>query len=122
MKSKFPKAVKACLWSYRTDKMSLSNPADRQLIIFSTLNYGTEEAIQWTQAHFPEKEIKQVIKKVYASQWFKWSLKRWADYYKVFPKWRTRIEYILRNEKDKAMVAQAVKSAKETWPYGGHNL
>lgn len=122
MKSKFPPEVKACLWSYDTKKMKLSNPSDRSLIIFNTLNYGTEEAIKWTQDNFPEKEIKKVIRKSYAGAWFKWSLKRWIDFYKVSPKWKTRAEFLLRNEKDKSKIARSLEELKALWPYGGHNL
>ena len=100
MKSKFPKAVKVCLWSYDTNKMSLSNPDDRFTLIFNVLNYGSETATQWLQEHFSEKEIKEVIKKSYASAWFfKGRLKHWSQFYKVSPKWKTRIEYILSREK-----------------------
>lgn len=97
--NKLPQSVKICLWSYDTSKMSLSSPTDRYMIILNVLNHGTENAIRWLLQNFSEKEIKQAIKKSYASAWFKWILKCWSQFYKVSPKWKTRIEYILNREK-----------------------
>ncbi len=101
MKSKFPQAVKVCLWSYNSDKMSISNSHDRHRIILNIFNHGTKEATDWAQANFTEKQIKETIKKSYASEWFKWRLKCWSDFYKVSPKWKTRIEYLLSKERTK---------------------
>ncbi len=119
MKSQLPQYVRVCLWSYDTSKINPKDKDDRHLLIFNCLNYGNENAIKWAQENFTEKQIKAVIKKSYASAWFKWSLKRWSDFYKVFPKWRTRMEYILSKEKVKY---EMPPSFDDLWPYGGHTL
>jgi|GEM_PF-264571 len=116
MNSQLPQAVEACLWSYDTDKISISNPHDRHRIILNILNYGTEETADWAQANFTERQIKETIKKSYASEWFKWRLKRWSDFYKVSPKWKTRIGYLLSQDKSKNKISS---SFKNLWPYGG---
>ena len=118
MKSKFPKEVKVCLWSYDTDKMSLTSPTDRNMIILNVLNHGTENATEWLLENFKEKEIKEAIKKSYASAWFKWRLKRWSQFYKVSPKWKTRIEYIWSKEKTPQDIPLNIPY-KSQWPYGG---
>ena len=120
MKTKFPQSIKMCLWSYDTSKMSLSNPHHRFRIILNILNHGTEEDAKWMQDNCTERQIKETIKKSYASEWFKWSLKRWSDYYKVKPKWKTRLEYLVRHEKDKDKILRSFKNT--WWPYGGDTI
>ena len=119
---KFPAAVKNCLQYYDTDKMRLSNPSHRYYIIFNILNnrWLTDEAVEWLQKSFSEKEIKAVIKDSYASEWWIFNLKRWADYYKVCPKWKYRMEYILRNDKDKDKIIATIDD--NLWPYSGNNI
>ncbi len=96
---KLPKSVRICLWSYDTSKINISKPHDRFRIILNILNHGNNEAIDWMQINFTERQIKETIKKSYASEWFKWRLKRWSNFYQVSPKWKTRIKYILSREK-----------------------
>lgn len=43
MNRKLPQAVKICLWSYDTNKISLSNPDDRFRIILNILNHDTKK-------------------------------------------------------------------------------
>lgn len=107
--SKLPQTVKVCLWSYDTDKINLSNANDRILIIMNVLNYGSEDAIKWLMENFDDKEIKATIKKSYASAWYKWRLDRWTQYYKVSPKWKTRIEFILSKEKNCLALHKQIK-------------
>ncbi len=118
MKLELPQSVKVCLWSYDTSKINPMLKGNRHLLIFNCLNFGTEDAIKWVQENFSEKQIKSVIIKSYASEWFAVRLKRWAEFYQVKPKWRTRGEYIMRNEKD-------FKPSQETdniWAIGGHTI
>ena len=118
MKSELPQSVKVCLWSYDTSKINPKFKGHRHLLIFSCLNYGTEYHIKWMQENFSEKQIKAVIKKSYASEWFAGRLKRWAIFYQAMPKWRTRLEYLMRDEKD-------FKLSQETddyWAIGGHTI
>ena len=91
---------------------------NRHLLIFNCLNYGTEEAIAWVQENFSEKQIKAVIKKSYASEWFAARLKRWAIFYQALPKWRTRNEYLMRDEKD----FKPSQEMDDLWPIGGHTI
>lgn len=118
MKSELPQYVKVCLWSYDTSKINPMLKEHRHLLIFSCLNYGSENAIKWVQENFSEKQIKAVIKKSYASEWFSNRLMRWAKLYMVMPKWRTRIEYIMRNEKD----FKPSQEMDDLWPIGGHTI
>ena len=118
MKAELPQSVKICLWSYDTSKINPRLKTNRHLLIFNCLNYGSENAIKWVHENFSEKHIIAVIKKSYASEWFAGRLKRWAKFYQVLPTWRTRSEYIMRNEKD-------FKFSQETddlWAIGGHTI
>jgi hypothetical protein len=118
MKPELPQSVKICLWSYDTSKINPRLKGNRHLLIFNCLNYGTENAINWVQENFSEKQIKAVIKKSYASEWFAGRLKRWAEFYQVKPKWRTRSEYIMRNEKD----FKPSQEMDNLWANGGHTI
>lgn len=63
MKNKFPKAVKACLGSYDADKMTLSNPDHRFIVIMNILNHGSMKAVDWLWKNVSEKkEITEMIK------------------------------------------------------------
>ncbi len=118
MKAELPQLVKICLWSYDTSKINPRLKTNRHLLIFNCLNYGTENAIKWVQENFSEKQIKAVIKKSYASEWFAGRLKRWAEFYQALPTWRTRSEYIMRNEKN----FKPSQEMENLWPSGGHTI
>jgi hypothetical protein len=83
--SKLPQTVKVCLWSYDTTRMKLSSPQYCHRIVLNVLNLGTEEAVQWLWQNVSDKEIKEVIKKSYGSEWNKKSLNLWSMFYKVKP-------------------------------------
>ena len=85
MKSQLPQSVKACLWSYDTDKIDLSNSDDRFRIVINVLNRGTMEAVEWLWINFNEKEIADTIQKSYESEWNRPSLKLWSLIYKTLP-------------------------------------
>ena len=88
--NKLPKSVKICLWSYDTDKMSLSNSDHRFITIINVLNYGAEGAIKWLLEHFSEKEIKETIKKSYGTEWNKKSLSFWSLIFNTSPLHKSR--------------------------------
>lgn len=90
MDRKLPKEVKVCLWSYDTNKISLSNPDDRFRVIFNVLNYGTREAVDWLYENFTEKEITQTIHNSIASEWNRKSLNFWSVVYQVSPARKSR--------------------------------
>lgn len=90
MNSKLPQTVKACLWSYDTDKMSLSNPDDRFRIILNILNRGTKEAVEWLWRNFNEKEIAETIKNSLESEWNRKSLNFWKLIYHASPARKSR--------------------------------
>ena len=90
MKPKLPQEVKVCLWSYNTDKMSLSNLDHRFIITMNVLNYGAEKAVEWLLKNFSEKEIKETIKKSYGSEWNKKSLSFWSLIFNAFPHHKSR--------------------------------
>lgn len=85
MKQKFPRAVKACLWSYDTDKMDISVPDHRHIIIMNILNHGTMEAVEWLWQNFSDKEIKETIRNSYESEWGKKSLSLWSLIFHTSP-------------------------------------
>lgn len=75
---KISKEVKSVLWSYDTNKMSLSNPTDRFRTIINVLNFGDMKAIEWLWQNFKRKEIKEAIKKSFEGEWTKPSLNLWS--------------------------------------------
>lgn len=85
MKVIMPKSVKACLWSYDTEKIDFSVPDYRTRVIQNVLNRGTSEAIFWLREMFSEKEIKEVIKKSSVFDWNKKSLALWSLVFNVSP-------------------------------------
>lgn len=85
MKHGFPKAVKACLWSYDTDKINLSNEDDRFRVVMNILNRGTKKAVVWLWNNFNEKEITEVIKQSSVSEWNRKSLSFWSQIYNTTP-------------------------------------
>jgi hypothetical protein len=90
MKAQLPQSVKACLWSYDTDKMNLFDPNDRFVIILSILNYGTDKAVEWLLANSNEEDIKETIRKSYGTEWNKKSLSFWSLIYNTVPTHQTR--------------------------------
>lgn len=100
--------------------MWLSNPGDRRHIIFNILNYGTDEASKLLRERISDGEIKENIKNSYASAWRKGSLKKWADFYKVCPKYRHKMEDVLKDDPDKDKLLASIDD--NWWPYGGHTI
>ena len=84
-KQKLPDAVKACLWSYDTEKMSISDPDHRFRIIMNVLNHGKMEAVEWLWKNVSEEDIKGAIQNSYGSEWNKPSLSLWSLIYGVRP-------------------------------------
>lgn len=85
IQTNIPQAVKACLWSYDTDKIDLSNNDHRQRIIINVLNRGTMDAIEWLKNNFSKQEISESIQKTNVSEWSKKSLSLWSLVYDVYP-------------------------------------
>ena len=85
-----PQEVKACLWSYDTDRIDLENPDHRKRVIENVLNYGTKAAVDWLRAHFPKEEIADVIRQSSISMWDKKSLALWSLVFRVVPSRTTR--------------------------------
>lgn len=83
--SKLPQIVKACLWSYDTEKMSLSASEDRFRIVLNILNRGTKEAVEWLWNNFSDEEIAGIIRNSTSSEWNKKSLSFWSHIYHVTP-------------------------------------
>jgi hypothetical protein len=94
MKTKLPQSIKVCLWSYDTDKISLSNPHDRYRIIINVLNRGTEEAVVWLLGNFSKKEIAETIKESYGSEWDSKSVSFWTTYFHASPKYKSRLDML----------------------------
>lgn len=117
-----PEAVKNCLHYYDTDKLQSSNPRNRRTIIFNVLNnrWLTDEVVSWLQKTFTQEEIKAVIEDSYASEWWIWNLKRWADFYKVCPKWKYKLERVLENDPEKDKILATMDDS--LWPYSGNNI
>ena len=85
MKTVFPQAVQACLWSYNTDLVDLSVSDHRKLIIHNVLDRGTNEAVLWLRMIFPEKEIIEAITQSSISDWSKKSLALWSLVFNTRP-------------------------------------
>lgn len=88
---KVPKAVKAALWSYDTEKMSLANSDHRFITILGILNRGTDAAIDWLLGNISEKDIAEAIKKSYVSEWNKKSLSLWSNIFNAYPYKQNRL-------------------------------
>ena len=80
-----PQEVKVCLWSYDTNKINLSTPADRFRIILNILNRGTWKALEWLWKNFSEEEIKAAIVKSISTEWNRKSLCFWSHIYGAAP-------------------------------------
>jgi len=78
MENDFPRAVKACLWSYDLEKIDLANADHRTRLIENVLNHGTSPAIDWLFKHFDRKEITEVIARSSTSSWNRKSLALWS--------------------------------------------
>jgi hypothetical protein len=85
MKTVFPQAVRACLWSYKIDSIDLYLPDHRARIIHNVLDRGTNEAILWLRQTFSEKEITAVIAQSNISAWSKKSLALWSLIFNTRP-------------------------------------
>jgi hypothetical protein len=86
----FPPEVTACLWSYDTDLLDISNSDHRRRIIENVLNRGTKAAVDWLLVQFTEKEIADAIRQSSVSEWSKKSLALWLLIFNVVPSRVTR--------------------------------
>ena len=80
-----PKFIKACLWSYEVEKIDLSLPSHRRILIQNILNRGTTDAVLWLKTHFSENQITEVIKESSNSDWNRKSLALWSLIYNISP-------------------------------------
>ena len=80
-----PQAVKACLWSYDTDRMDMSVPDHKQRIIENVLNRGTGPAVHWLLHTVSRAEIAQAIEHTSVSVWDKKSLSLWSLVFNARP-------------------------------------
>lgn len=80
-----PQEVKACLWSYDTDRIDLALPDHRTRIIENVLNRGTAPAVSWLRQNFSQEETAEAITKSSASTWNKKSLALWSLVYGTHP-------------------------------------
>ncbi len=90
MKYDLPDSVKVCLWSYDTDKIDLSLPDHRLLIIKNILNMGTTYAVTWLFDNFTKEEISTAIHNSNVSEWNKKSLSLWSLVFDSSPIKKTR--------------------------------
>lgn len=90
MKIDLPQSVKACLWSYDTNKINLSLSDHRLLIIKNILNTGTASAVSWLFENFTRNEISTVIYNSNVSEWNKKSLSLWSLVFNINPLKKTR--------------------------------
>lgn len=86
--NQIPDFVKPCLWSYDLSKMDLDE--DKQSIIFSVLNNGSEKACRWLISTYPRDTIKKIIEDSISSSWDRKSLKLWSIIFETNPKRTTR--------------------------------
>ena len=90
MKYDFPISVKACLWSYDTDKIDLTLSDHKFLIVKSILNNGTTDAVNWLFNNFSKQEIASIIEQSNTSEWNKKSLSLWSLVFNINPLKKTR--------------------------------
>ena len=90
MKYGLPQSVKVCLWSYDTDKIDLSMPDHRVLIVKNVLNGGMTSAVSWLFDTFTKEEISDVIRDSNVSEWNKKSLSLWSLVFNSSPIKKTR--------------------------------
>ena len=79
----FPQSVKNTLWSYDTDQLDIKK--DKNLIIFSVLNWGTKDAVMWLYKIYSKDDIKKVIKESNTQNWSYKSLNYWTSFLDVQP-------------------------------------
>ncbi len=65
--------------------IDFSVPDHRTRIIQNVLNRGTNDAVSWLRKIFSEKEIAEVIKKSFNSDWNKKSLALWSLVFDIRP-------------------------------------
>jgi len=85
VRNTLPQAVKACLWSYDTDKIDLSREDHKLIVIQNVLNRGTSEAVDWLLDIFSKEEIALAISKTNVSEWNKKSLSLWSLIFSTRP-------------------------------------
>lgn len=80
---RFPRSVKAVLWSYDTSKLDIDR--DKMLIIRQVLNNGTESAVAWARDTYTEQDLAKAIATSSASEWSRKSLNYWSLLLKTHP-------------------------------------
>jgi len=88
--NEIPNVFRPFLWSYDCDSLNLKK--NKKIIILNLLNLGTKEATDLMKKIYSGKEIKEVIKNSYASEWDKKSLNFWKLIYETTPKKQRRID------------------------------
>lgn len=86
MKKDFPQSVKACLWSYDTNRIDMSDQGHRRILIEQVLNKGSMDALMWLFTQMSQKEIVDTIENSMVSQWDKRSLNLWSLVFSARPK------------------------------------
>lgn len=86
MPSLTPQSVKAVLWSY--DLNAISVKRDKKIIISQVLNFGSEEAAHWLFKQYPVTTIKKVAATIPLFEWSKRSLSFWKIILSINPKKR----------------------------------
>ncbi|MBU0708139.1 hypothetical protein KJ596_00085 [Patescibacteria group bacterium] len=82
-KSKIPSHLQSALWSYRLDKLNTDDPKDKNLVITSVLNHGTDSQVEWILKNYTPKEIKNVLRNPRPGTWWPESLNYWLQIYRV---------------------------------------
>lgn len=77
MQGHLPPTVRACLWSYDTDKLDLSR--DKQLVIVQVLNHGGIDAVKWLRQTYTTTELVDAVSRSARSEWSPKSLTYWGD-------------------------------------------
>ena len=75
MKSRIPKFIAPCLWSY--DISEMDSEKDKELIITQVLNYGDAKRIKWLYLVYTEDDIKEVVSHPRRGLWFPRVLNFW---------------------------------------------
>ena len=83
-----PKFLRPFLWSYDLSQMDLKK--DKKIIIKNILDYGDKQATDWLKKVYSSKEIKEVIRQTYASEWSRKSINFWSLIYEVKPKRKSK--------------------------------
>jgi len=79
-----PQSVTNTLWSY--DINQLDTKKNKNLIIFSVLNWGSTDAVVWLQNNYSKEDILETIKNSNSNNWSRKSLNYWSQFFSISPK------------------------------------